>query len=335
MKEDEGRFFDRLNNGSGADGEAEKGRGAVRKRLILVAAGVLIMSIVVQSYLAVRTAERAVTEKTENYLIDKAQSVAEKLDRKAASFFCYMEIPARSPIIKNTAVSYAKRADALYELVSFDGEIREIALCDMSGNCFVNGGRTFSAAAAEWFRIAADGKGFVSEPIRVPGADTRRIVFALPVYGGGQTVTGVLCAFVSHGFFSEEMKDITVGHTGYCAAFGLTGDTVAHPDGRFTEKAANMLEEAAQNSALSSFKDLMTTALESDQVGVGRYTFMGTPYLAAYAPMNSTAWTVVVKAPEQEFMGAVNVLRRAVIMTGVTVALVSLLVISRAVRRFV
>ena len=302
MKEDEGRFFDRLSNGSGANGEAEKGRGAVRKRLILVAAGVLIMSIVVQSYLAVRTAERAVTEKTENYLIDKAQSVAEKLDRKAASFFRYMEIPARSPIIKNAAVSYAKRADALYELVSFDGEIREIALCDMSGNCFVNGGRTFSAAAAEWFRIAADGKGFVSEPISVPGADTRRIVFALPVYGGGQTVTDVLCAFVPHGFFSEEIKDITVGHTGHCFAVGLTGATVAHRDSLLVKKMTNIVSEAAEDIGLSSFRAFMETAL-AGQTGIGYYTFLELPSIAAYATMETTGWTVILTAPEQELIG--------------------------------
>lgn len=38
-------------------------------------------------------------------------------------------------------------------------------------------------------------------------------------------------------------------------------------------------------------------------IGVGYYTFMNFPYMAAYTTMRTTGWTVIFNAPEQELTG--------------------------------
>ena len=64
----------------------------------------------------------------------------------------------------------------------------------------------------------------------------------------------------------------------------------------------NIVSEAAEDIGLSSFRAFMETAL-AGQTGIGYYTFLELPSIAAYAAMETTGWTVILTAPEQELIG--------------------------------
>ena len=272
-----------------------------RRKLMLIFGTLLIMSIAVQGGLAVKAAKRAIIEQAETYLVDKAETVAGMLDTETAAFFQYIEALARAPIFTDPAVSNSQKAKALYAQGAFNDTIRKTAFCEMNGLCFTSADEVLSAAAEEWFTAAVHGKQFVSEPSVFQATNEPSFIFAVPVYADNK-ITGVVSVFVTSDFFSEKIRDITVGHTGHCFAVGLTGATVAHRASLLVKKMTNIVSEAAEDIGLSSFRAFMETAL-AGQTGIGYYTFLELPSIAAYAAMETTGWTVILTAPEQELIG--------------------------------
>ena len=63
-----------------------KKRFTLRKKLILIFGFLIGAASVIEGLLAIRTARKAVTEKVETHLIDKATDVAEVIDGRVIAF---------------------------------------------------------------------------------------------------------------------------------------------------------------------------------------------------------------------------------------------------------
>ena len=316
-------------NGDGYEAEKNKTEKIrLRRKLMVVISCMLIMGIVIQGRFAVKAVKRMVCEQAETALVDKAEAVADMLDKETTAFFQYVEVLAHSPVLNDRSIPNSKKAKIVYEQTAFNDAIRGIMFCDMDGHGFINSGERVSALNEEWFSAAASGKYFVSEPTVFSSIDTVSFIFAVPIRMGDK-ITGVLSMIVSSDFFSKKIESITVGHTGYCSVLGLTGTIIADRDQHFVENKYNIISEAAADESLASFKVFVETAL-TGQTGVGRYTFMDLPCMAAYSTMQTTGWTVVLNAPELELTAAERKFTMMMIIIGLLLVAV-ILTVFRAV----
>ena len=64
-----------------------KKRFSLRYKLILIFGALILMAGTIEALLAIRTARRAVIEKVETHLTDKARDIAEIIDGNILSFF--------------------------------------------------------------------------------------------------------------------------------------------------------------------------------------------------------------------------------------------------------
>ena len=150
----------------------------------------------------------------------------------------------------------------------------------------------------------------------------------------GDKITGVLSMIVSSDFFSKKIEPITVGYTGYCSVLGSTGIIIADRDQHFVENKYNIISEAAADESLASFKVFIEAAL-TGQTGVGYYTFMDLPCMAAYSTMQTTGWTVVLNAPELELTGAAKKFTSMVVVTSVLFLVAAITIVGVAIRKIV
>ena len=304
----------------------EKKKGSLRTKLLIVF-GLLIFAVsFILAFFAIRTARKAVTEKVETHLIDKATDTAEILDGRVTAFFQFLEGIARTPILRDNSLSYQEKTAYLTKEAAFNNRIKELNITDKNGNFYYAGG-SVNVSDREWFQKSLSGGKFVTEPYIERATGTLVMTFAVPVFDSAHTIVGILSADVNGLQLSEDIADIVVGKTGVCYILGLTRTTIADKDRELVKNRMNFNEEAKKDAAFTSFAAFEKMAVEIDEPSIGFYTYKGVNKIASYATMKTTGWTVIINAPKEEFMGTVNELRLEMIIIGVIILTIALIIV--------
>ena len=193
-----------------------KHRFSLRNKLMIVF-GLLILTVgFILSVLAIRTARKAVTEKVATHLIDKATDTAEILDGRVNSFFQFFEGIARTPILRDSTLSYQEKTAYLMKEASFNSKVHKMNICDMNGIRYADNGQKINVSDRDYFMSAAKGKNFIAEPIvsRLDGHFV--LACTVPIYDDDHNVISVLLATIEASALSNDISDIVVGKTGYC-----------------------------------------------------------------------------------------------------------------------
>jgi len=294
---------------------------------LLIIFGFLILTVgLILSVLAIRTARKAVTEKVEAHLIDKATDTAEILDGRVTAFFQFLEGIARTPILRDDSISYQEKTACLMKEVVFNDRIKELDITDKNGNFYYVGG-SVNVSDREWFQKTISGGKFVTEPYIERATGTLVMTFAVPVFDSAHAVVGVLSADVNGLQLSEDISDIVVGKTGVCYILGLTGTTIADKDRELVKLRMNFNEEAKKDVAFTSLAVFEKMAVEIDEPSIGFYEYDGISKIASYATMKTTDWTVIINAPKEEFIGTVNSLRTTMIILGAVILVIALVIV--------
>ena len=312
-----------------------KKRFSLRYKLILIFGLLIAMASLVEGFLAVRTARKAVTEKVEMHLIDKATDVAEIIDGRLTSFLQFLEGIARMPVFRDPTVSYNEKIALLKKEVAYNDNLHDAAITDTDGNMYALDGRKISGGDRNWIRAGLQGKYFITEPYRSRTDNKMIITFSVPIYDDARNIVGVLGSATLASWLSDQIDDITVGKTGYCYVLGLTGDAAAHRNEELVEKRANAITLAKTNASYNDLATFTENALKADASTVGYYTYNGMINIASYASINTTGWKVIINAPKNEFMGTVDSLRTSMIGIGVVILLIALVIVYLVARTMV
>ena len=85
----------------------------------------IALASVIEGFLAVRTARRAVLEKIETHLIDKANDTAEIINGRINAFLQFMEGIARMPILRDADISPQEKKAFLTQEVAFNSHLKK------------------------------------------------------------------------------------------------------------------------------------------------------------------------------------------------------------------
>ena len=306
----------------------------MRNKLLIIFGLLILAAGLVEGLLAVSTARKAVTEKVETHLIDKAMDVAEIIDGRVTAFFQFLEGIARMPALYDSSYSYSEKISFLQKEAAFNDRIKELNITDKNGNFYYPGG-SVNVSDREWFQKALSGKRFVTEPYIERAGGTLVITFAIPVFDSTRTIAGVLSADIKGLQLSEDISDIVVGQTGVCYILGLTGTTIADKDGELVKNITNIGEEAKKDASFSSLAAFEKIAVEIDEPSIGFYEYKGVSKIASYATMKTTGWTIIINAPVNEFMGTVNELRLEMLIIGAAILVITLIIVYFVARAIV
>ncbi len=303
-------------------------RFSLRYKLILIFGFLIAAASILEIVLAVRTARKAVTEKVEAHLIDKATDVAEIIDGRVTALFQFIGGVARMPALRDNSLLFGERAKLLVKEAENNSRIEYFALCDLEGQRYdsVSGKQTF-IGDRDWFKAAVKGTNFISEPLLSRVTNNLQFILAVPIKDDHNAIIGVLSVAIPGNILSQEIGDIVVGQTGYCYIVGLTGTTIAAKDFTRVERMENVLEMAKSDANLKSLANFEKTALEIDESSIGFYEYKGVKKIASYATIKTTDWTVIINAPVEEFMGTVNALRISMIGISIIILFTALIIV--------
>ena len=303
-----------------------KKRFSMRNKLMLIFGLLILVACLTLGILAVRTARKAVTEKVEAHLIDKAIDTATIIDGRIEAFFQFAEGLARMPAFRDENTPPREKTALLMREAARDSTIRELAFIDNQGTYHGAGGKTIDVRGREYVQSALGGQNFISEPYVSKVDNSMVISVSVPIYDDNRRVIGLVMCDINAEWLTEQIKDIVVGKTGYAFILGTTGNAVAHKNFDFVVNMFNGMETGKKDKTFESVANLHSTAIHSSEPSVVFYTYKTTISIASYSKMKTTGWTVILSAPVNEFMGTVTALRASLFGIGVVIVLIALLI---------
>ena len=305
-----------------------KRRFSLRYKLILIFGLLIAIASLVEGLLAIRIARKAVTEKIETHLVDKAADTAEIINGRITAFWQFLEGLARLPLLRDSTTSHRDKINYFKKEASLRKDMLEINVVDVHGNIYGEDGSITNVQNVQWFTTALNGTPFVSNP-QVSRVDnsTLIIVFTVPIYNDANAIIGVLAAKCNASWLSAQIKDITVGKTGYCYILNAQGTVIAHRDESIVQNFGNSQQRAQKESQFQSLAAFEKRALQHSGAEADSYSYNGISNVASHAPIKAVNWTVIIKAPEREFMGTVNTLQTSMIVIGIMILLIALVIV--------
>ena len=303
-----------------------KKRFSIRYKLILIFGLLIALASTVEGLLAVQAARKAVTEKIETHLIDKAADTATIVDGRITAFVQFLEGIARMPLLSDTSISNTEKVKLLQKEAGFSSDIVELDFSDLDGIVHSIDGDA-QIGDRDWFKMARSGKSFISEPLLARTTQKLIQVISVPIYDNNHQIVGVLSADIDGLWLSGQIKDIVVGQTGECYILDNSGNTVADKDFDLVKTRSNTYEEAKTDPSLASCAAFEKIAVEHDESSIGYYEYKKENFIASFAAMKTADWTVIIDAPKDEFMGTVNSLRTSMIGIGVVILVIALIIV--------
>jgi len=303
-----------------------KKRFSIRYKLIIIFGALILAAGSIEELLAVRSASKAVTEKVEMHLLDKATDTAEILDGRVNTVFQFLEGIAQIPILRDDTITFREKMLLLAKEAKFNSIISELYITDKEGTLHNLDGSEISFDDTQWFQAGMNGEKNTEEPY-IDVENNIFITFSLPVYNDNGDIIGVLGADVDALWLSNQIADITVGETGDCYILDRSGSTVADKDFSLVKNSSNSYEESKTDLSLESVGTFEKMAVQEEKSSVGYFEYEGIKRIASYARMKTTGWTVIINAPVNEFMGTVNTLRISMLGIGAVILLIVLIII--------
>ena len=314
------------NNEKNQIAKTGKKRFSLRKKLVLIFGFLIATALTIAALITIRNARKAVLEKVEAHLTDKATDIAEVIDGRISSVVQFIEGLARMPFLRDNSMTLTEKAELLIKEAERNKKIDYFGICDMQGNRYDGAGLHMSVSDREWFKAASQGKNFITEPAISHITNNMQIIFAVPIYDDNNAIIGVLNAAVPAKLLSEEIDDIVVGKTGECYILGLKGTTIAHKNFDTVTKQRNIIKDNSDKN-LASLAEFLQHALDTDDSEVGYYDYDDISNIASYATIKITGWTVIIKAPVEEFTKTVDDLKMSIRILGIIILIITLAII--------
>ena len=312
-----------------------KHRFSLKNKLVIIFGLLILTAGLTEGVLAVRTARKAVTEKVESHLIDKANDVAEIIDGRITALFQFLEGLARMPIFTDSTLTYREKVIRLEQEITFNEALYDSVITDAQGNMYSADGQVIPVNNYDWFKASIAGKDFLSEPFTSAVNGKFIMTISVPLYDNDRNIIGVLATAIDAKRLSMLIEDIIVGKTGYAFILGATGNAVAHKNFDFVVNKFNGMETGKKDKTFESVANLHSTAIHSSEPSVVFYTYKTTISIASYSKMKTTGWTVILSAPVNEFMGTVNELRLEMLIIGAVILLTTLVTVYLVARAMV
>ena len=304
-----------------------KKRFSMRNKLLIIFGLLIAAATVTLGTLTSKIAQKAVSEKVAAQLTDDAVYIAKIIEGRVDGFFQFMQAVAQNPLLENTDLSAPEKSQRLQGKTTLHEHITHFAFVDTNGIHYSGNGKETDMHDRDWFIATMSGKPFIARPRISRTTGTLRNIIAVPIFNSNKDVTGALCAGIETSIFSHQIKDITAGETGGCYILGADGAVIAHKIIDSALNQENTLEKAKTDSTYTSIASFNQQAIQAHSPAIGYYEYNRERVIASFAKIATAGWTVVVYAPEHEFLGTLQLLKRTNYLFILILLLISIIII--------
>ena len=211
--------------------------------------------------------QRGVLSQTANdNLANHALLEAASVERVLRDAGHNIELLASNPVIQSPTASREEKLEHLSQARALFGTLEDITLIDPDGNVVESTSYLYYGTWLEktWFQEALAGRPAMSDAQAIPSSNKLVVAFTAPVYDGGE-VSAVVAGQMNMEKVWEILDSVTIGKSGFLAAFDGHGNVIAHPDKELLLSKPEGLPESTAAGEASSVS--LTGADGSNLVG--------------------------------------------------------------------
>ena len=296
---------------------------SIKSKLIGIFGLLILLAISILGITAMNIVKKAMIDKVNIQLKEKAEDTAKLINERILSFFTTLNAVARLEVLRKD-IPYEQKAAVLSQELTLNAELTAFGICDKTGNAWVTDGKQVNVSNRQYFQAALSGKAFITEPLSSNITNDLSVFFSVPVYDDERNI--ILSAMIS---------DIVIGETGDCYIIGLTGNTIGDADIEVVRAQENSIEKAKTDPSLAGMAAFEKTALQSAQPDVGYFDWEDEKQIAAFGIIAYTGWRVILSAPVSEFLGVIDTLRTSLYGITAAILLVAIAVVYLTARKIV
>ncbi|TDI45362.1 MAG: HAMP domain-containing protein [Acidobacteria bacterium] len=207
---------------------------------------------------------------------------------------------------------------SLYYYVAPDGQVRT---ADLAAD-------DYRYWEKDWYAVpAASGQAQWSEPyVDEGGGEAWMVTFSVPFFNAvnaERKLLGVATADVSLQWLNDQVRDITVGETGYGIILSKEGAIISHPDASLMERTESALDMEIPDRP-PEVEEIVTSMMRGES-GFLPFTdrYLGKRTRLTYAPIGHAGWSLAIVYPEDELLADV----RAIFLTQLTLLIFGLVLL--------
>ena len=307
---------------------------SIKSKLIGIFGLLILLAISILGITAMNIVKKAMIDKVNIQLKEKAEDTAKLINERILSFFTTLNAVARLEVLRKD-IPYEQKAAVLSQELTLNAELAAFGICDKTGNAWVTDGKQVNVSNRQYFQAALSGKAFITEPLSSNITNELSVFFSVPVYDDERNIIGVLYARANAAGLSAMISDIVIGETGDCYIIGLTGNTIGDADIEVVRAQENSIEKAKTDPSLAGMAAFEKTALQSAQPDVGYFDWEDEKQIAAFGIIAYTGWRVILSAPVSEFLGVIDTLRTSLYGITAAILLVAIAVVYLTARKIV
>ncbi|QUH27541.1 methyl-accepting chemotaxis protein [Vallitalea guaymasensis] len=293
---------------------------SIKSKLILILCVIIVISCSGLGLISYNFSKQALVDSVEHNLITIAEKSSQLIEERVNKELGKLEVIAGRTRITDPDNTTEDKLDALREEISRNG-YQLMDLIDTHGQAVSTGNKKYDLSHREYFKRAMNGQSTISDLLVSAEDGSLIVVYATPIKSNGD-ITGVLVAIKEAISFSDVIKDITVGETGYAYVVNDEGMIVADKDVKRVNNV-NLLKEVENDKKSKKLKELLDKMIAKEQ-GSGSYTYNGSEHMIGYSPINNTNWSIGITAPLDEVLSELDGLRSSTLMISGVILIISL-----------
>lgn len=304
---------------------------SLKARMTMLFGLVVLIGCLALTYLSQNRAGSALGSEAKDAMLKVVKQVALTQDSRIQARIYTVEALAARNVIRGKSgdreATLEEKLQALQEEQKRAESLgfKEFTIVDKEGNGFISNGGKVSIGDRDYFQAALNGATVVSSSIFSKSDSSLVFAFATPIrhYATGE-ISGVLVGFVDGAKFSDLVGSISYGRTGYAFAVDNAGKTIAHKDVQRVLSEERIGEQAKYDQSLAPLAAVVSKMAQGEE-GVEEYTFQGQDYVIAYAPIETTGWSVALTAPKAEVLEKTATLNQSMLSLSLFIIVLALI----------
>ena len=277
---------------------------SLKTKLTFLLIFIIAVSNIVLGFIAQTVSKRSLENAVEKTITTFSEKIAVQVSLENERILHMLDGISYMSNIQDPDLPIAEKAKILKNIKKINWNYQSVDFYDKKGFGFSESGELKNYSDKDFFKAAAIGNRYVSDPIITP--DNKILMhYAIPVFNPSRTLLiGVLCTTTRGDFLSDLCKKITIGKDSHpCIISMKTGKMVADADLKY------VLESFVLRDATT---DEMHDAVVEAMKGETAYTTFNDPWskrkvVVSYRPVDITSgWAVFTMAPYSEFFGGIT-----------------------------
>ena len=275
----------------------------LKGKLLLSFVVLVTIPLIVLGYFSYNDAANALEEEVMQKLQDELKDLQKGIYSKKSDFEVNTNLIANLDDIRNATESdeSLKKASQIFDnnRDSLKFYVEDFLLINKDGKVVADGtgGKNLGLDLSKEKYVVSGFKGSStwSELTTSKASENPVLIYATPVRGSYGKIDTVLAAVVKFDSFSEIVRQVTPGKTGFSFMIDSNGLVIVHPD-KETVFKTNLLE--IENKELQA----IAADMVQGNLNKGFYTYDGSYKLINYASVGT--WSVAITIPVEEYMDA-------------------------------